>query len=227
MTRTQDPLDNEIGPDGRDTPGGPVGDGNPAPPGVPDAETREFAAQVAAQIESFLLALRAIASEADPGRAVSLLLLEISQVLLAGARMGAQRDFTPAAASQPDIGPEADLEEIRLALADLLGGVDSYAFVFDPFAPEMVGSRLSGDLAAIATDLEYGLRHHRLGNVVEALWWWQFSYVASWGNLAGAALRALLSVIAHDRLDAAQSVEETEQLAVADEILLSLGKLGG
>ena len=27
----------------------------------------------------------------------------------------------------------------------------------------------------------------RLGNVFEALWWWQFSYVSSWGNLAGAA----------------------------------------
>ena len=59
----------------------------------------------------------------------------------------------------------------------------------------MVESQLSDDLTSIATDLENGLRHYRAGDVDEALWWWQFSYVASWGNLAGAALNALLSVV--------------------------------
>ena len=52
----------------------------------------------------------------------------------------------------------------------------------------------------------------------EALWWWQFSYVSNWGNLAGAALNALLTVVSHDRLDAEFSGED-EDLAVADEIL--------
>ena len=61
-----------------------------------DGETEDFAQQIADQVESFLLALQAIARENDGGRAISLLLLEISQVLLAGARLGAQRDFTPA-----------------------------------------------------------------------------------------------------------------------------------
>ncbi|GAA4702467.1 DUF5063 domain-containing protein [Nocardioides conyzicola] len=186
---------------------------------VVDAATAEFAGQIADQIESFLIALRAIAREADGGRGISLLLLEISQVSLAGARLGAQQDFTPIAEYQPDVGPEADLDEMRLALADLLGGLDTYAFVFDPYVPEVVESQLSDDLTSIATDLENGLRHYRLGNVYEALWWWQFSYVASWGNLAGAALNALLSVVAHDRLDADAPVEEEELLAVADEIL--------
>jgi len=188
---------------------------------VVDAATAEFAGQIADQIESFLIALRAIAREADGGRGISLLLLEISQVSLAGARLGAQQDFTPIAEYQPDVGPEADLDEMRLALADLLGGLDTYAFVFDPYVPEVVESQLSDDLTSIATDLENGLRHYRLGNVYEALWWWQFSYVASWGNLAGAALNALLSVVAHDRLDADAPVEEEELLAVADEILES------
>src|SRR6478735_5311793 len=86
-----------------------------------DAVTREFAQQIADQIESFLIALRAIAREADGGRGISLLLLEISQVLLAGARLGAQQDFTPVAEYQPDVGPEADLDEMRLRLADMLG----------------------------------------------------------------------------------------------------------
>jgi hypothetical protein len=180
--------------------------------------TEEFAQQIADQVESFLLALRAIAQEADGGRAISLLLLEISQVLLAGARLGAQQDFTPMAEYQPDVGPEPDLDELRLRLAETLDSVDTYSFVFDPYVPDVVESQLSDDLTSIATDLENGLRHHLLGNVSEALWWWQFSYVSSWGNLAGAALNALLSVVAHDRLDA-DLLDEDEQLAAADEML--------
>src|SRR6478752_60007 len=189
-------------------------------PTAVDKATGEFAGQIADQNENFLIALRAIAQEADGGRAISLLLLEISQVLLAGARLGAQQDFTPIAEYQPDVGPEADLDEMRVALAEMLGGVDTYAFVFDPYVPEVVESQLSDDLASIATDLENGLRHYRLGNLIEALWWWQFSYVASWGNLAGAALNALLSVVAHDRLDA-ELVDEAELVAAADEMLES------
>ena len=187
--------------------------------GAVDPATAEFAGQIADQIESFLIALRAIAREADGARGISLLLLEISQVLLAGARLGAQQDFTPIAEYQPDVGPEADLDEMRVALAEMLGGLDTYAFVFDPYVPQVVESQLSDDLTSIATDLENGLRHYRLGNVDEALWWWQFSYVSSWGNLAGAALNALVSVVAHDRLDADAPVEEEELLAAADEIL--------
>jgi hypothetical protein len=183
-----------------------------------DAETEEFAAQIADQVESFLLALQAIAREADGGRAISLLLLEISQVLLAGARLGAQRDFTPMAEYQPDVGPEPDIDAMRLRLAAMLDSVDTYSLVFDPYVPEVVESQLSDDLTSIATDLENGLRHYRLGNVEEALWWWQFSYVSNWGNLAGAALNALLSVVSHDRLDADFTGEE-ERVAAANEML--------
>ena len=183
-----------------------------------DGETREFAQQIADQVESFLIALQAIAREGDVGRAISLLLLEISQVLLAGARLGAQRDFAPRAEYQPDVGPEPDIDEMRLRLAEMLDTIDTYSLVFDPYVPELVESQLSDDLTSIATDLENGLRHYRLGNVDEALWWWQFSYVSSWGNLAGAALNALLSVVAHDRLDADIEGEE-EQVAAAIEML--------
>jgi len=188
------------------------------PEGRTDGATEEFAAQIADQVESFLIAVQAIAREADGGRAISLLLLEISQVLLAGARLGAQSDFAPRAEYQPDVGPEPDIDALRLRLAEILGNVDTYSFVFDPYVPGAVESQLSDDIASIATDLENGLRHYRLGNIDEALWWWQFSYVSSWGNLAGAALNALLSVVAHDRLDTEIAFEE-EQLAVAEEIL--------
>jgi len=177
-----------------------------------------FAQQIADQVESFLLALRAIARESDGGRVVSLLLLEISQILLAGARLGAQQDFTPRTEYQPDVGPEAEVDEMRMRLAGLLGNVDTYSFVFDPYLPEVVESQLSDDLTAIATDLENGLRHYRSGDVAEALWWWQFSYVSSWGNLAGAALNALLSVVAHDRLDA-DIESEQDQIEAAEAVL--------
>ena len=53
-------------------------------------------------------------------------------------------------------------------------------------------SLLSDDLTSIATALAHGLRHYRAGRVSEALWWWQFSYVNNWGNLAGAAVSLTL-----------------------------------
>ena len=186
----------------------------------PDSETEDFAQQIADSVSSFLLALRAIAREADGSRAISPLLLEISQVLLAGARLGVQHDFTPRAEYQPDVGPEADVDDMRLRLAEMLGNVDTYAFVFDPYVPEVVASQLSDDLTSIATDLENGLRHFRAGDVAEALWWWQFSYVSSWGNLAGAVLNALLSVVAHDRLDVDEADDaELELIQVAEAVL--------
>jgi hypothetical protein len=185
-----------------------------------DPELEEFAQQIADQVASFLLALQAISREEDGGRAISLLLLEVSQVLLAGARLGVQADFTPHQEYQPDVGPDPDLDEMRLRLARMLDNVDTYTFNFDPYDPELVTSQLSDDLTSIATDLANGLRHYRAGNVDEALWWWQFSYVASWGHSASAALRALQSVVTHDRLDSdADADADAEAVAAANEIL--------
>lgn len=177
-----------------------------------------FASQIADQVESFLLALRAIAREGNGSAAVSMLLLEISQVLLAGARLGAQLDFTPREEFQPDVGPEPDIDEMRLRLAEMLGPIDTYSFVFDPYVPDVVVGNLSDDLTSVAIDLDNGLRHYRSGNIDEALWWWQFSYVSNWGNLGGAVLNALLNVVAHDRFDTDFDAS-AEAVAVAEEIL--------
>ena len=62
------------------------------------------------------------------------------------------------------------------------------------------------------------LRDAPLGEVEEALWWWQFSYVSNWGNLAGAALNALLSVVSHDRLDVEVDLD-SDQVVVAEQML--------
>ena len=180
-----------------------------------DPETEEFAQQIADQVESYLIAVRALSrGEAPESEAVSLLLLVVSQVLLAGGRLGVQADFEPAEEYEPDAGPDPDLDEMRLRLAVLLEGVDAYTEVFDPYVdpPELVSSLLSDDLTSIASALAHGLQHHKAGRVAEALWWWQYSYVASWGPEASAVLRALQSVVAHDRLD---SDFESEQDDVA------------
>ena len=166
-----------------------------------DFDVEDFAQQIADQAESYLVALQAISREEAGGSAVPLLLLEVSQILLAGARLGAQSDFGVEEEFQPDVGPDPDLDAMRERLATLLDGVDAYVYNFDPYDPELVGAKLSDELTSIATALANGLRHFRAGNVAEALWWWQFSYVASWGNEASGALRALQSIVSHDRLD--------------------------
>ncbi len=181
-------------------------------------ELEEFAQQIADAVESFLVALQAMSREENPGTVVPLLLVEVSQVLFAGARLGAQRDFAPRLEYQPDVGPDPDLDEMRLRLARLLDSVDTYAYNLDPYVPDLVEAQLSDDLTSIANDLANGLRHFRAGDVSEALWWWQFSYLASWGESASAALRALQSVVAHDRLDT-EFEGESELIAVADEVL--------
>ena len=184
-------------------------------------DMEEFAQQIADQVGSFLLALRAISrGEAEGSTAISLLLLEVSQILLAGGRLGVHSDFTPTDEYEPDPGPDPDLDAMRLRLAVLLESVDAYSEVFDPYVdpPELMSSLLSDDLTSMATSLAHGLQHYRSGRVNEALWWWQFSYVASWGQEASGVLRALQSVVAHDRLDA-EFESEADQVAAAGELL--------
>ncbi|MDQ6933735.1 MAG: DUF5063 domain-containing protein [Actinomycetota bacterium] len=187
----------------------------------------EFGREIAAAATDFLSALQTISRADDPGWAVPLLLIEVSQILFAGARLGAQQDFTPIQEYQPDVGPDPDLDAMRLRLARLLDSVDTYSYNLDPYSynldpyvPEIVASQLSDDLTSIATDLANGLRHFRRGNLAEALWWWQFSYVSTWGGNASAVLRALQSVVAHDRLDLdVTNALEEEQIAAAQAAL--------
>jgi hypothetical protein len=187
---------------------------------VIEPELLELARSVADQAESFLLSVREIARSGDSATAVPLLLLEVSQLLLGGARLAVNTDFIPRDEYEPDVGPDPDLDDLRIRLASLLEGVDDFTEVFDPYVypPKLVVSRISDDIADIASYVAHGLRHFRMGSTAEALWWWQFSYVSSWGAEASATLRALQSVIAHDRLDASRvSAIEAERVAAAEE----------
>ncbi|GAB3654274.1 hypothetical protein GCM10027596_05860 [Nocardioides korecus] len=180
-------------------------------------EFDELASQVADAAEVFLLGLQEISRGESTGTAVPLLLLEVSQLLLAGARLGVQIDFEPREEFQPDGGPDPDLDAMRLRLADVLGEIDTYAHNLEPYDPETVPTQLSDDLTLIASDVAHGLRHYRRGDVAEALWWWQFSYLASWGTNACGVLSALHSVVAHSRLDA--DIEGEDDLVAAADAL--------
>jgi hypothetical protein len=187
----------------------------------PDAaeEYADFAAEIADQIESFLVAVREIARAEDTGSTLSLLLLEVSQLALAGGRLGAISDVVPDERFEPDAGPDPDVEELRERLARLLAPVDDYVEIVDPMDPGRGagGFLISDDLASIASDLLHGLAHYHEGRTLEALWWWQFSYLSSWGATCGGILRALHSLIAHTRLDQhADPVSEAEDELLAD-----------
>ncbi|WP_084955485.1 DUF5063 domain-containing protein [Thermoactinospora rubra] len=169
-----------------------------------------LAEETAAHAQDFVDGLTRVACGEGGDAIWSLLLVEVAQVSLAGAKLGASKDVILSENLEPPIGPDPDLDEVRTALAARLGPVDDYAEVFDPYKDTTVTPyRLSDDLTAVAADLIHGLRHFRAGRPLEALWWWQYSYFNTWGNHAGAAMRALQALAAHSRLDVAEEALST------------------
>ncbi|MER5443175.1 DUF5063 domain-containing protein [Streptomyces sp. NPDC002790] len=202
-------------------------------PSTPDAVTLhsttqdpdDFAVQISDQVESFIVAVTEIAKGDEPDSAVPFLLLEVSQLLLAGGRLGAHEDILPDERYEPDLGAEPDMDDLRERLAVMLEPVDVYSEVFDPYEPRKapVAARISDDLADVVSDLRHGMAHYRAGRITEALWWWQFSYFSNWGSTASATLRALQSLVAHVRLnqplDDLDGLDTDEDLASAESTL--------
>lgn len=165
-------------------------------------ELRRLAEETATDAQDYLDAVTEVAAGSAPDTAIPVLLLAVSQTLLAGARLGAITDVVPSERFEPDSGPDPDVDPVRTGLANLFEGLDEYADVVDPLTSgEVVRGRLTDDLADIAADLSHGLRHYRTGRIDEALWWWQFSYLSTWGVRATSALRVLQSMLGHLRLD--------------------------
>ncbi|HEV7935922.1 MAG TPA: DUF5063 domain-containing protein [Actinomadura sp.] len=161
-----------------------------------------LAERVALHVRNYLGGLEAVARGEAGTQAVPLLLLEVSQVILAGAQLGASADVILPDNWEPEVGEDPDLDAVRQGLAERLAPVDEYSEVFDPYKDdEATPYRLSDDLVDVASDLVHGLRHYQKARPLEALWWWQYSYFNHWGNHAGAALRALHAVVAGARLD--------------------------
>lgn len=166
-------------------------------------ELSVLAEESAREAQAFLDTMTEVASGAAPDAALPMSLLALSQVLLMGARLGAIQDVVPAERYEADPGPDADVDPLLQGMANLFEGLDDYAHVVDPLVNvQVVRGSLSSDLAEIAAALSHGLRHHQAGRRTEALWWWQFSYVQSWGDAGARALRVLLSLLGHVRLDA-------------------------
>ena len=184
----------------------PRKNGRPAPlPKEAGGDWRAIADEVAGHAGNFLEALAALGRGEGGDEIVPLLLLEVSQVMLAGAQLGASTDVIPSGNAEPYLGADPDLDGLRTGLAERLAACDEYAELFDPYRDDKPTSfRLSDDLTAIAADLIHGLRHYQAGRTAEALWWWQYSYVNQWGTHGGAAIRALHAVVAHARLDVAE-----------------------
>lgn len=174
-----------------------------------DQESNELAeldglAELTAQEASiFLTSVTEVASGASPDTALPVLTLALSQMIAAGARLGAIQDVVLEERFEADAGPDADVEPLRDGLSNVLSGVDEYVDVIDPLtSAERAAGSISGDVADVALALTHGLAHFAAGRRVEALWWWQFSYLSAWGDRATAALRALQSILSHVRLDA-------------------------
>lgn len=165
-------------------------------------EWRPLADRIAQHARDFLDGVAALARGEGGSQTVPLLLLEVAQIMLAGAQLGASEDVIAEGNREPDVSADPDLDVLRTGLAARLPS-DDYAEIFDPYSADTRATRfrLSDDIAGIAADLIHGLKHYEAGRAAEALWWWQFSYVNHWGTHGGAALRALHSVVAHSRLD--------------------------
>ena len=186
----------------------------PTPPRVDDlaldpesADLRGVADSVARECRAYLTTVTEVGAGSNPDAAIPLLLLAVSDVLAVGARLGAIVDVVPSERYEPDVGPDPDVDPLRVALGRVLDGVDEYAEVVDPvLGGEVATATLSGDLVAVAGALVQGLRHYDRGHVLEALWWWQFSYLSSWGERASSVLRTLQTLLAHLRLDVEDDV---------------------
>ncbi len=151
----------------------------------------------------FLTSVTEVASGTSPDTALPVLTLALSQMIVAGARLGAIQDVVLVERFEADAGPDEDVDPLRDGLANVLSGIDEYVDIVDPLTSgERAAGSISGDVADVALALTHGLKHFAAGRRVEALWWWQFSYLSAWGDRATASLRALQSILSHVRLDA-------------------------
>jgi hypothetical protein len=167
------------------------------------AQDLELATDIARDARSFLATLELVASGRAGTQSVALLLLDVAQMCVAGAHLGARTDVILDSNVEPALDQAPDLDRFREGLAAQLDPINYYVEVFDPYSDDApVPYRLSDDLADMGQDLLRGLQHYDAARGREALWWWQYTYLNSWGVSAGAALRALQSVVAHVRLDA-------------------------
>ena len=83
----------------------------------------------AREARAYLTSVTEVASGASPDTAIPILLLAVSQVLVAGARLGAITDIVPDERFEADPGPDVDVDPLRQGLVSLFNGLDDYVHV--------------------------------------------------------------------------------------------------
>ncbi len=176
---------------------------------LPLEALRELASYVVPRIRGFIKTSVDVASGSNPDADISLMVLALSDLLSAGAHLGAVTDIVPPKRFEPDLEGQVDLDPLREALRKRFGELDEYPEIVDPIADEEVeDSEISADIATIIECLTHGLHHYDSGNQIEALWWWQYSYISTWGERASGVLRVLQFMLMHLRLDVPDDVAE-------------------
>ena len=84
----------------------------PGSAGAPPEDWRPLADRIAKSARDFLDGLTAVARGESGDDTVPLLLLEVAQVMLAGAQLGASKDIILPNNWEPDVGADPDLEQL-------------------------------------------------------------------------------------------------------------------
>jgi hypothetical protein len=99
-------------------------------------EDLELATDVARDVRSFLETVELVAMGRAGSQAISLLLLDVAQMCVAGAHLGARTDVILDSNVEPLLDPLPDLDKVRDGLVQQLEAIDAYMEVFDPYDDE-------------------------------------------------------------------------------------------
>src|ERR687889_2646754 len=100
------------------------------------SDDTQLAQDVALDARSFLETVETVASGEAGSQAISLLLLDVARICVAGAQLGALTDVILESNVEPVVPSAPDIDALRVRLAEELAPVDEYVEVFDPYAEE-------------------------------------------------------------------------------------------
>src|SRR5450759_5093248 len=125
------------------------------------AELLDLGEEFAHDAGAYLSTVTEVASGSSPDTAIPVLLLAVSQILVAGARLGAITDVVPDERFEADPGPDVDVDPVRQGLLNLFEGLDEDVHVVDPLVGVTVAKgSLPNDMAEVAAALAHGLQHY-------------------------------------------------------------------
>ncbi|MDR0945706.1 MAG: DUF5063 domain-containing protein [Bifidobacteriaceae bacterium] len=155
-----------------------------------------------------------IAAGLAPEALLSLLAWATADASLTASRLAAVADFDSSPSEQP-LDIEFDLDALRNSLVNALHGIDAYNELSDPRDDdvEVVEASLTDDILITVSGMRTGLYYLDHGDPAEALWWWQYTCFASWGERITSAQHIVQGLIAEARL--AQDHERAQTLRAA------------